>query len=193
MDLPSRLLSLLACLALTGVASAAAPTLTNISNLTGSDEDQDTTITYADLAAAANESDGDGDTIVFRFKSLSSGTLKKNGTAVAVDGTLGAGESWVWTPDANANGTLEAFTVRAFAGGQESASDEAVDIDVAAVNDAPSFTAGANVTVNGIRGLTRRTVGLPPSARVRPMKPRRTCPSRWRPTRTPRFSPRHPR
>ena len=148
MDLPSRLLSLLACLALTGVASAAAPTLTNINTLSGGNEDQDTTITYADLAAAANESDSDGDTIVFRFKSLSSGTLKKNGTAVAVDGTLAAGETWVWTPDSNANGTLEAFTVRAFAGGQESANDEAVDIAVTAVNDAPSFTAGANVTVN---------------------------------------------
>src|SRR5690606_25237324 len=58
------------------------------------------------------------------------------------------GETWVWTPAANANGTLEAFTVRAFAGGEESAADEAVDISVTAVNDAPSFTAGANVTVN---------------------------------------------
>ncbi|MCW1922135.1 Ig-like domain-containing protein [Luteolibacter arcticus] len=148
MDLPSRLLSLLACLALTGVASAVAPSLTNISTLDGGSEDQDTTISYDDLANEANEFDGDGDVIVFRFKSLSSGTLKKNGTAVAVDGTLAAGEEWVWTPAPNANGTLEAFTVRAFAGGQESFGDEPVDIAVDAVNDAPSFTAGANVTVN---------------------------------------------
>ena len=56
MDLPSRLLSLLACLALTGVASAGVPTLTAITPIDGEKEDTPTAVTYAKLAAAANAS-----------------------------------------------------------------------------------------------------------------------------------------
>lgn len=144
--LPSRLLSLLAFLALTGAASAAVPTLTTIDVIDGANEDQTTSISYATLAAAADEADGDSDPIEFRFESAINGTLRKNGNPVSSNGTLGVGETWVWTPPADANGVINAFRVRAFAGGQESAADVTVRIDLTAVNDAPSFT-GSNETV----------------------------------------------
>lgn len=149
MDLPSRFLPLLACLSLAGlapVAQAAAPTLTTINIITGANEDLVTSIPYATLAAAANEADADGDPIEFRFKSAIAGTLRKGAANVSANGTLDSTETWSWTPPANANGIIDAFRVRAFADGEESATDIVVRIEVAAVNDAPSFTA-ANVSV----------------------------------------------
>ncbi|RYD48946.1 MAG: hypothetical protein EOP83_25810, partial [Verrucomicrobiaceae bacterium] len=148
MDLPSRLLSLLTCLALAGAASAAAPTLTLINPIDGEKEDTPTSVTYAKLQAAANEADPDGDTpIEFRFVSLNSGTLKKGlGANVNTNDRLGPGDTWTWTPDENAIGELSAFSVRAYADGDDSATPVVVPIDVAAVNDAPSFSA-SNVTV----------------------------------------------
>ena len=53
---------------------------------------------------------------------------------------LGAGESLIWTPATNANGTLNAFTVRAWDGSLASASAVQVQVQVAAVNDAPTLT-----------------------------------------------------
>ena len=108
--LPSRFLSLLACLALTGVASALPPTLTTIDVIDGANEDQNTTISYATLAAAANEADPEGDTIEFSFESLIAGELRKNGGPVPPNGTLGTGESWVWTPPDDANGVINALS-----------------------------------------------------------------------------------
>jgi len=150
MDIPSRFLPLFVVLALAasaGRAAAAAPTLTTISNLTGANEDLDTSITYAALAAASNAMDSDLDPIAFRFKSLLSGTLKKGGVVVPANGTLAVGETWTWTPPAEGNGTINAFRVRAFAGGQESSPNVTVKIVVPAVNDAPTFTKVDPVTV----------------------------------------------
>lgn len=150
MELPKRLLPLLAVLAIvgaSGTAHAAAPTLTNVGVITGiGNSGQDWTITYEALAAAANEADADGDTIQFRYKGTLNGTLKKNGSVVPLNGTLSAGESWIWTSPVGPNGNVNAFTVRAFANGEESASDVAVQVNVSAVNLQPSFT-GTNVVV----------------------------------------------
>lgn len=154
--LPPRLLSLLACLALTGAAAAAPPTLTTIDVIDGANEDQITTISYAALAAAADEEDADNDPIEFRFESAIAGTLRKNGGVVPANGRLDTGESWTWTPPANANGVIDAFRVRAFANGEESATDIVVRIDVTAVNDAPSFT-GSNETVAEDSGAFSQT------------------------------------
>ncbi|MHC4591284.1 MAG: Ig-like domain-containing protein, partial [Planctomycetota bacterium] len=122
----------------------AAPTLTAISALSGAVEDQDFTITYAALAAAADEADPDGDTVSFRVESVTSGTLKKGGAWV-VPGTtlLGPGESLVWHPAADANGTLAAFTVKAWDGQAASDSPVQVSAEVAPVNDAPQAQADA--------------------------------------------------
>ncbi|MCW1883826.1 Ig-like domain-containing protein [Luteolibacter flavescens] len=145
MDLPSRLLSIFAGLALAGVAHAA-PTLTTIEVLTGGMEDEPFSISYATLKAASNAADSNNNPIEFRFKSDVSGDLEKNGSSVTLNGTLGSGETWVWTPDQDDNGITDAFRVRAYAGGQQSGTDIIVRVNLTAVNDAPSFTA-SNQTV----------------------------------------------
>ncbi len=125
-----------------------APTLTTVSTLAGATEDTAFTISYATLAAAANEADVDGDTLSFRVEAVSTGTLTKGGAAVTAGTTLlSTGESLVWTPATDANGTLNAFTIKAHDGTTTSASAIQVQVSVAAVNDAPSFVKGANQTV----------------------------------------------
>ncbi|NUQ61803.1 MAG: tandem-95 repeat protein [Pirellulales bacterium] len=131
------------------VSPNAPPTLTTVSTLTGAGEDTAVAVSYSALAAAANEADADGDPIAFRVESVSSGTLTKDGQAVAAGTTLlSAGESFVWTPAANANGLLEAFNIRAWDGHSSSADAVPVRIDVTPFNDAPSFTKGPNQTRN---------------------------------------------
>lgn len=140
MDFPSRLLPILVCLAFAGSVTrgaATAPTLTNINNVAGGDEDAVTQISYASLFTASNAHDADGDTMTFRFKSLIAGTLTKGGSPVALNDTLGSGETWSWTPPADANGLIDAFRVRAYAGGEESATDIVVCITVTPVPDPP--------------------------------------------------------
>ena len=122
-----------------------APTLTTVSALAGGVEDQDYTITYTALAAAADEADVDGDPLSFRVEAVISGTLTKGGVPVTPGATLlSVGENLVWHPAANANGTLQAFSVRAWDGQAASAAAVPVSVQVATVNDAPSFTKGAD-------------------------------------------------
>ncbi len=125
---------------------AATPTLTTVTPLTGATEDTAFTITYAALAAAADEADADMDAISFRVEAVTTGTLTKGGTPV-VPGTtlLATGESLVWTPATNANGTLNAFTIVASDGSTISTPAVQVQVTVAAVNDLPTI-AGAIVT-----------------------------------------------
>lgn len=91
-----------------------APTLTSIGTLPGATEDTPFTITYDMLAAASNKADVDSSTVSFRIESKTTGSLSKDGVGV-INGagiTLSSGESLVWTPSANANGVLNAFTVK---------------------------------------------------------------------------------
>jgi uncharacterized repeat protein (TIGR02543 family) len=124
-----------------------APSLTTLATLTGGVEDTDYTITYAALAAAGDEADPDNATVSFRVEAVTFGTLTKGGVAV-VPGTtvLGPNESLVWRPAANAFGTLDAFTVKAWDGTTASATAQQVKVEVAAVNDAPTLAA---ISVNG--------------------------------------------
>lgn len=126
-----------------------APTLTAVGAVPGAVEDQPHTITYAALAAAANEADLDGDAISFRVEGVASGTLTKGGLPVVPGVTvLAAGESLVWTPAADANGTLTAFFIRAWDGDLISAAVVPVPVAITPVNDPPGFTAGPNQTIN---------------------------------------------
>ncbi|RTY34796.1 hypothetical protein EKD02_09710, partial [Chlorobium phaeovibrioides] len=126
---------------ITGVNDA--PALSTVGTLTGGTEDTAYTISYSDLADTANDADVDGDTLSFRIESVTSGTLTKEGTAVTPGTTLlSAGESLVWMPDSNASGTLGAFAVRAWDGTEASSTAVQVSVTVAAVNDAPTVTAG---------------------------------------------------
>jgi uncharacterized protein YaeQ len=130
-----------------------APTLTTVSTLTGATEDTALTVSYATLAAAANEADVDGPSLSFQIEAVSSGTLTKGGAAVSAGTTLlSSGESLVWTPAANAHGTLNAFTVKAWDGTLASASAVPVTVEISAVNDAPTIVAGATLEyTEGVR------------------------------------------
>jgi Ca2+-binding RTX toxin-like protein len=107
-----------------------APTLTTFSAPvnTGS-ENSDVTVSFTDLQAKGDETDTDGTVDAFVVKAVSSGTLKiglSAATATAWDAaannTVDATHQAYWTPDTNANGTLNAFTVVAKDnGGLESA------------------------------------------------------------------------
>ena len=143
--LPSRFLPLLACLALTGAASALPPTLTTINVINGSNQNQETLISYATLAAAANEADPESDSIEFRVKWVIAGSLDEN-EGIFSDGRLRRGETWFWRHPAGANGVIDAFRVRAFAAGDESIADVIVQIDVTPVDDRLTVTA-SDVTV----------------------------------------------
>ncbi|MGE5372490.1 MAG: Ig-like domain-containing protein [Solirubrobacterales bacterium] len=125
-----------------------APTLTTVNPLTGGLENAPVTITYTALAAAANEADVDGGSISFRVEAVSTGTLTKGGTEVMAGvTTLSSGESLLWTPAAKANGTLDAFTVKAYDGLNLSASEVQVKVTVQSVNEVP--TLGAISTLAG--------------------------------------------
>lgn len=106
------------------------PTLTSVATLTTADAGQPFTISYETLAAAANEADPEGASVAFSMTRLSSGSLTKNGLpVVANQTTLAPGETWIWTPAANANGNTRAFTIQASDGIQRSA--KAVQVTIA--------------------------------------------------------------
>ena len=124
------------------------PTLTSISTLGPSNEDTSYTISYASLFSASNAADIEGDTISFRVEAVSTGTLTKGGVAVTAGTTLlSAGQTLVWTPAANANGLLAAFTVRASDGQDVSTSVVPVRVNVTPVNDAPTLAAISDATI----------------------------------------------
>ena len=136
-----------------------APTLTAFSSVVASgNEDSQITVSLANLLAQGNEADLDGTVSAFVIKAVSSGTLKigtSAGTATAwvagVNDTIDATHQAYWTPAANANGTLPAFTVVAQAdGGAESSTAIQATVAVTPVNDAPTLTAFSSAIASGI-------------------------------------------
>ncbi|MBU6271772.1 MAG: DUF4214 domain-containing protein [Betaproteobacteria bacterium] len=116
-----------------------APTLSTLTALTGATEDTAYTITWEALKAASNAADAEGDAISFRVEQVSTGTLRLGGVPVTAGVTaISAGQSLSWTPAADANGLLNAFTVRAADAGGVSTGVVQVQVQTAAVNDAPS-------------------------------------------------------
>ena len=127
-----------------------APTLTAMGLLTGAQEDTPWTIHFAALAEAADEADSDGDVLSFRIDAVKSRILTKDGMAVTPGSTLlSIGESLIWTPSANENGTLNAFAIKAYDGTATSAAAVPVRVSVAPVNDPPTVT-----SVNPLPGAT---------------------------------------
>ncbi|MBZ0136588.1 MAG: tandem-95 repeat protein [Planctomycetes bacterium] len=119
-----------------------APTLTSVNTLPGGVEDTALSITWNDLSAASvGLGDPENDPISFRVQALTSGTLTKNGNPVVAGvTTVASGESLVWTPVLDANGTLGAFTVVAFDGALDSGTSRQVSVAVTPVNDRPSIS-----------------------------------------------------
>lgn len=129
-------------------ANNQAPTLTTINKLTGASEDTAFGVTYESLLAAANEADADGNALLFRIVDVVSGTLSKNGVPITENvTTLGPGETVFWTPAANANGTLDAFTVVVTDGVASSATPVLLRVETTPVNDAPTLS-----TINTLSG-----------------------------------------
>jgi len=86
--------------------------------------------------------DANGDTISFRVEKISSGTMTKDGQPVVEGVTIfGPDEYVTWTPDQNADGTLDAFQVRAWDG--TAASDKPIQIKI--VVDKPPVITGVAV------------------------------------------------
>ena len=149
------------------------PTLTTISTLSGATEDTAYVITYASLEAAANEADPEGLPVSFRVEAISTGTLERwdatanGGTGGWVEASAGyllsSGGELRWTPASNANGTLNAFTVKAYDG--VNASDVAVQVKVAvtAVNDQPVL-ADTNLTMTTVQEDVIAVDGAPSGA-----------------------------
>jgi hypothetical protein len=95
-----------------------APTLTTfVSPVSTGNEDTEISITFADLQAKGDEADSDGVITAFIIKAVSSGKLRigiSAATATAwnatTNNTIDATHHAYWTADANANGSLNAFT-----------------------------------------------------------------------------------
>jgi len=134
-----------------------APTLTAFASAVAvGNEDSTVPVTFADLQNQSDAADLDGSVDRFVVTSLSSGSLNIGAsaeTATAWDAltnnSLDAAHNAYWTPDANANGILNAFTVAAQDNdGLESAAIQAT-LAIAAVNDAPTLTAFASAVAAG--------------------------------------------
>jgi hypothetical protein len=107
-----------------------APTLSSVSAFSGATEDVDFEISYDDLAGAADAADVEGDSLSFRIEAVSTGTLKIGITDVTPGTTtLSAGETLIWKGATNANGDLNAFTVRAL--DATATSSAAIQVEVA--------------------------------------------------------------
>ena len=135
-----------------------APTLTTFtSSVASGNEDSEVTVTFADLQSQGNAVDVDGTVSAFVVKALSSGTLKIGLSAATAttwnassNNTVDAIHQAYWTPAANANGTLNAFTaVAKDAAGLESSMEVQATVTVTAVNDAPTLTVFDSVIANG--------------------------------------------
>jgi hypothetical protein len=109
-------------------------------------EDAGAQTTAGFLTGIADGDDG-SQTITFNITNNTNPALFSAGPAIAANGTL------TWTPAANANGTAT-IEVRAqdnggtANGGNDTSAPQTFVINVTAVNDRPSFTPGANPTVN---------------------------------------------
>ena len=140
-----------------------APTLSTFAAAVGSGlEDTPVTIGFADLIAQGNQADVDGSVNRFIIKSVSSGSLKIGTSAntatawnASTNNTVDATHTAYWTPDANANGILNAFTVVAKDNnGSESVGAVQATVAITGINDAPSFTAFVSTVANGIEDTT---------------------------------------
>ncbi len=122
-------------------------TLTELSTLdVVATEDTQQVITFANLAAKGNEA---GYQVVFKVTSVNNGSLKigaSAATATAYDSSTNAiidsTHNAYWTPESNVNGSaVTAFEVVAVDDmGTESNASMPVQLDVSAVNDAPSIS-----------------------------------------------------
>jgi len=129
------------------ITDNAAPTLTAFASTVASgNEDSQVTVTFANLQTQGNEADVNGTVTAFVIKAVSTGSLKIGASAATATAWNASSNTTVdttnqafWTPAANANGSLNAFTVVAKDnGGVESATAIQAKVAVTPVNDTPT-------------------------------------------------------
>ncbi|NBO39366.1 hypothetical protein EBU99_12370, partial [bacterium] len=130
------------------------PALTRINDFAGLVQDQELTFTYADFRTKSDVVDTDEgatQTLKFKIKSVTSGTLKRVGATS--DSTLGAndllapGQTFKWKANQYAYGKLNGFSVVAVDNdGAESLTAVPVFFNVSAVNSSPTFLTTTNLT-----------------------------------------------
>ncbi|NGP87657.1 Ig-like domain-containing protein [Fodinibius halophilus] len=142
----------------------AAPTFTNLADaVETTDEDTGVEILFSSIIGQSDANDSDGTVDAFVVQSISSGTLTINGSAYAAgtNDEITPAKSGNWTPDADANGTLNAFSITAKDdAGAESSTAVQAQIDVTAVNDSPVITSnggGATASLNIAENTTAAT------------------------------------
>lgn len=117
------------------------PTLSTISVLGGAAENAPFSIPHSTLLSSSDAMDVDGDRITFVVESVVTGTLRKGSANVVPNNTtVGSGESLVWTPPSNRNGTVGAFRVKAYDGVSTSANAVLVQVSTTDVNNAPTLS-----------------------------------------------------
>jgi hypothetical protein len=126
------------------------PTLTGFAAaIDTTDEDTEVEITFDELTIQGNEVDGDGSVAAFVVQEVTSGTLRIGANAwdAITNNTINASTPAYWTPTANANGTLDAFTVVTEDNlGAVSATPVTAQVNVNIVNDAPVLAGTPTLT-----------------------------------------------
>jgi hypothetical protein len=165
-NVPAALLCLLSCVCALNSASFAQntpPTLTSVNTINFAREDSVFYVEGSSLFNNADEADADGDALTFRIEEILVGTLKRSdGTTAVVPGesTVAFNQALAWTPPANANGIIGAFTVVAFDGTDVSSPPVTVNINVAPFDDTPTLDPIANQTIDEDSMLTLTLTGI---------------------------------
>ncbi|MEY4065130.1 MAG: hypothetical protein RIR26_1338, partial [Pseudomonadota bacterium] len=174
---------------ITVTAANSAPTASasSFNYMPGIDENGGLLVKYDDVMGYSGASDADGDLIRFKVVRLTSGTITWNGTTYTTAGllstpfTVGPGQTFIWRPSANANGTISAFGIT-LTDGMADSTEIAVTVTVSSINSAPTvaytqpvlegapyYTFGANpfaisydtlVTNLGVTDVETGTTGL---------------------------------
>ncbi len=130
-------------ISVTDVNENTAPSFTALaSHVESTSEDTGVEITFTEINNQANASDVEGTVDAFVVQAVSTGTLTIDGNAFAAgtNDEITSTKSATWTPDLNANGTLNAFTITAKDNeGVESTGAVQTTVNVASVNDNPTF------------------------------------------------------
>lgn len=129
-----------------------APTLTSVATISGAVEDTPFNITFATIESAADEADIDSGVIEFRVESVVSGTLLIGATSVTPGTVITSADTLIWQGTQDANGVLAAFTITAWDGALASVTPITVNVDTAALNDAPTFSVGPDASVSWAAG-----------------------------------------
>lgn len=164
-NVPATLFCLLAFVCVLNSVSFAQntpPTLTSINTISGFKEDSLNYVPGAWLFDNGNEADVDGNDLTFRIEEILSGTLtRSDGTALVLgESTVAFHQNLSWTPPANANGTIAAFTVVAYDGTDASSTPVTVNLNITPFDDTPTLDPIANQTIDEDSMLTLTLTGI---------------------------------